>query len=373
MKKQFWNLLTVILFAALLAAVPLYWLFFPQKDFSEAERRYLAQAPKLGNEQLTDWSFDDKVEGYLADQMPLRNALVGINAYATLFSGRQVSAEVYRDRDGYLVEAPVDFDAQELDKRLNRIAKLGETTGLVPQLLIVPSTGYVRSDRLPKTLAALYRDGEALSQIEQTPGVSLVPIAETFRTQGQTWYYRTDHHWTAQGAFAAYTAFMRAAGHEPLAYDAFYHHTVKGYVGSTRSRSALWLTAADTITVDEPIDCRVTVTFSDDDKTCDSLFFYDHLTEYDWYPLFLDGNHPITVIENENAAADAPTLVMVKDSFGNTLAPLLAPSYRTIVMVDPRYCKESVASLCERYCADELLFCYSIERIATDLNLKILK
>ena len=79
------------------------------------------------------------------------------------------------------------------------------------------------------------------------------------------------------------------------------------------------------------------------------------------------------MIENENAAADAPTLIMVKDSFGNTLAPLLVPSYRTIVMVDPRYCKESVASLCERYCADELLFCYSIERIATDLNLKILK
>ena len=90
MKKQFWNLLTVILFAALLAAVPLYWLFFPKKDFSEAERRYLAEAPKLASEQLSDWSFDDKVEGYLADQMPLRNALVGINAYATLFSGRQV-------------------------------------------------------------------------------------------------------------------------------------------------------------------------------------------------------------------------------------------------------------------------------------------
>lgn len=373
MKKQFWNLLTVILFGALLVLVPVYWLCFPKKTFSEAERRYLAEAPKLSNETLSDWSFDDKVEGFLADHMPLRNTLVGINAYATLLSGRQVSAEVYRDRDGFLVEAPVDFDAAELEKRLNRIARLGEATGLTPRLLIVPSTGFVRNDRLPKTLAALYRDEKALTQIAEAPGAEAVPIAGIFRNGGQTWFYRTDHHWTAEGAFAAYEAYMRAAGHVSLPRDAFYHHTIKGYVGSTRSRSALWLTAPDTITVDEPIDCRVRVSFSDDGKTYDSLFFYEHLNEYDWYPLFLDGNHPVTVIENETAPADAPTILMVKDSFGNTLAPLLVPSYKTIVMVDPRYYKQSTADLCTRYGADELLFCYSIERIATDLGLKVLK
>ena len=373
MKTKIWNLLTVILFAAILLAVPVYWLFFPQKTFSEAERRYLKEAPQLSAQKLSDWSYDDQIEGYLADHMPLREALVGANAYFTLFSGKQVGAEVWRDRDGYLVEAPVAFETEELDKRLSRIAAFGETVGLEPKLLIVPSTGYIRGERLPKFLAALYRDGEVLKRIEETAGVSAVPIEETFTEQGQTWYYRTDHHWTAEGAYAAYTAYMRAAGHEPLAYDAFYHHTIRGYVGSTRSRSALWLTRTDTVTVDEPIGVEVTVTFSDDETTYDSMFFYGHLKEYDWYPLFLDGNHPVTVIENRTAPADAPVLLMVKDSFGNTLAPLLVPSYRTIVMVDPRYYKQSVSELCETYGADELLFCYSIERIASELSLKLLK
>ena len=144
-------------------------------------------------------------------------------------------------------------------------------------------------------------------------------------------------------------------------------------MGSTRSRSALWLTAPDVLTIDEPMNASVRVTFSDDETTYDSLFFYDHLGEYDWYPLFLDGNHPITVIENGNAPADAPTLLMVKDSFGNTLAPLLTPGYGKIVLVDPRYYRRSVADLCDQYGADEILFCYSLERIATDLNLSILK
>ena len=373
MKRNPWNILTVALFALILLAVPVYWLFFPEKTFSEAERRYLAEAPKLSAQKLTDWSFDDAVEGYLADHVPLRDALVGVNAYATLLTGRQVSAEAFMDRDGYLVAKPVGFDPNELDKRLSRIRTLGETTGLEPQMLIVPSSGYVRSGRLPGTLAALYRDADVLSGIETYGGMRLIPIEDRFRSEGQNWFYRTDHHWTADGAFAAYEMYMRAEGHEPLPRDAFYHHTVKGYYGSTRSRSALWLTPSDTLTIDEPIGCDVTVTFSDREGTFSDLFFYEHLKEYDWYPLFLDGNHPITVIENRAAASDAPVLLMVKDSFGNTLAPLLVPSYRTIVMVDPRYYRQSVSDLARQYGAAELLFCFSTERIATDLNLKLLK
>jgi hypothetical protein len=372
-KRNPWNILTVVLFALLLLAMPLAFLLQPYRAFSDAERRYLAEPPKLSEQKLSDWSYDDRTETYLADHLPMRDALVSVNAYFTLYTGRQVSTGVFCDADGYLVEAPVAFDEKELDTRLKRIAKLGEATGLVPRLVIVPSTGYVRSERLPETLAALYRDGEVLDRIEATQGVLLVPIAERFRNEGQTWYYRTDHHWTADGAFAAYEAYLRAAGHEPLSRDAFTREPIEGYSGSTRSRSALWLTKTDTLTVEAPENVRVTVSFSDGEATFDSMFFYGHLNEYDWYPIFLDGNHPVTVIENHDAPEDAPVLVMVKDSFGNTLAPLLVPSYKTVVLVDPRYYRQSVKDLCEQYGADELLFCYSIERIATDLGLKTLK
>ena len=373
MKRNLWNLLTAALFAIALLAVPLLFLLLPYRTFSEAERRYLAEPPKLSEEKLSDWSYDDKVETFLADHLPGRNLLVSVNAYLTLYTGRQVSADVFCDAEGYLVEAPVDFDAKELTRRLDRIAKLGETMGLAPRLLIVPSTGYVRGDKLPKTLATLYRDGEALQQIADAPGVSLVPLAERFQSEGQSWYYRTDHHWTADGAFAAYEAYMRAAGHEPLQKDAFTRREIPGYSGSTQSRSALWLHPTEPLTVDEPKDLSITVTFSDKDGTFSSLFFAEHLNEYDWYPYFLDGNHPVTVIENGNADTDAPNLLLVKDSFGNTLAPYLVPSYKTVVMVDPRYYKRGAAALCEQYAIDEVLFCYSIDHLITDESLRVLK
>lgn len=365
------DIVTVGLFLLALLAVPLYWLLFPRKTFSDSERRYLAEPPQLTS--LTSWAYDDAVETYLADQLPGRDALVGLNAYTVLLTGRQVSQEIWRDRAGYLVEAPITASADQIQKRLDRMAALGERTGLPVYVMAVPSTGYVRRGTLPKALSALYRDDELLQQIDRAAGVTAVSLGETFRSEGQGWYYRTDHHWTGEGAYAAYRLFMATAGHEALSYESFYHHTVPGYVGSTRSRSALWLTGADTLTMDEPMDADIAVTFSDDERTYDSLFFLDHLEEYDWYPLFLDGNHPVTVIENCSAPVGAPTLLMVKDSFGNTLAPLLVPGCGKIVLVDPRYYRGSVADLCAAHGADEILFCYSLERICTDLNLSILK
>ena len=130
------NLILVVLFAAAIAAVPLWWLFTPDRTFSEAERRNLTQAPAFPLEALDDWDFDNEVETYLADQMPLREVLVGINAYEQLWTGRQVALDVYRDRDGYLVEAPLQAEPEELERRLSRIAKLGETVGLPVRLLV---------------------------------------------------------------------------------------------------------------------------------------------------------------------------------------------------------------------------------------------
>ena len=373
MKKNVSNLIGVILFAAALAAVPLWWILTPDRSFSDAERRNLDQAPTFPQaSSLSEWSFDDDVESYLADQMPLRDLFVGIHAYETLLTGRQVTMDVYRDRDGYLVEAPVEADAEGIDKRLTRIARLGETTGLPVRLLVPPSTGYVRRDRLPGELAALYRDDALLSRIGSFDGTQLVPLLDDFCENGHEWFYRTDHHWNADGAYAAYCAYLEYVGREPLPRESFYHHVVNGYVGSTRSRSALWLTQGERLDILEP-QCRVSVRFSDRDGVFDSLVFQERLQEYDWYPIFIDGNHPVTVIDNLDAGAQSGVLLVVKDSFANSLVPLLVPSYERVVMVDPRYYRGSVSELCAEQGATELLFCYSLERIASDPNLLLLR
>lgn len=370
-QRRIINLIAIVLFTAAIVAVPLYWFFAPERDFSDSERRYLTQAPVLSFRDSDNWSFDDDVEKYLADQLPLRDVFVGIDAYTTLYSGRQISTEIWVDRDGYLLEAPVDASDADIEKRMRRISALAETTDLTIRLMPLPSAGYVRRAYLPLLQARLYRDDVVESKLTGYDGVELVSLLDLFSGDGAAYYYRTDHHWNSDGAYAAYCAYMTALKRTPLSADSFYHHSAAGYVGSTRSRSALWLTPGETLTVYEP-KCSVRVTFSDREGVFDSLFFYDRLKEYDWYPLFIDGNHSVTQIENLDAG-NGEVLLVVKDSFANTLVPLLLPSYRTIIMVDLRYYRGAVSELCAQYGVTELAFVYAQSNLVTDTNLLLLK
>ena len=370
-KNSIHDLLLTGFFLLALFAVPVMLLCTKDKTFSDAERRYLTERPSLSQAELRDWHFDDDFEEYLADQMPLRNAFVGINSYFTRLTGRTVAANVYRDADGHLVEAPASMSADELTRRLNRIQALGEKTGLTPKIVAVPAAGYIRRDKLPPSLAALYRDGALLTRLNETEGVLAVPLEETFLREGPDYYYRTDHHWNREGAYAGYTLLCAALDKDPLLLGQYITRPVPGFSGSTVSRSALWLTAPETLYLYEP-DTPVTVTFSDDEKTYSSLLFTDHIGEYDWYPAFIDGNHPLTFIRN-GSSPNSETLVMIKDSFGNTLAPFLVPMYRTVILADPRYYRGSISDICSEYGASELVFCYSLERLATDTNLLLIK
>lgn len=364
------NLITVVVFITAIFIVPIWWLITPDRMFSDAERRNLSQVPAVPFDSLDEWNFDDDVEEYLADQLPLREFFVGINGYETLLSGRQVSSDIYCDDEGYLIEAPLDLNAKEIEKRVTRINRLAESVGIPARLLIPPTTGYVRKDALPRTLAELYVDRQIIETLADC-GAELIPVLDLFSEHGAAWFYRTDHHWNSDGAYAAYVAYMSYVGKEPLEESYFYRHTVDGYVGSTRSRSALWLTAGEQLIIHEP-PVSVQVAFSDREGTFDSLIFADHLKEYDWYPIFIDGNHPVTVIENLDSISN-DVLFIIKDSFANSLVPLLVPSYKKVVMVDPRYFRGSVSELIAEHKATELLFCYSLERITTDTNLLLLK
>ena len=362
-------------FCLILLLVPLYWLFGPEKTFSPSERRYLAERPDITKQDVQSWTFDQDAESFLADHLPLRDMLAGIYAYFTLLTGRQVSGEVWMDREGYLLSAPFEADQADLDKRMTRLNRFADTVQLPVTILIIPGHGWVRRAFLPPELGKLYKDPEITEKIRsalQSPGLSMPDTLALFDREGQGWFYRTDHHWTADGARAAADLFLLHRGMSPLSGHTFIRSAYKGYTGSTRSRSALWLTPADTLETDDP-GVPLSVTFQDKEGVYDSLFFKEHLASYDFYPLFLDGNHSVTEIDRQGGEKTGRVLMLVKDSFGNSLAPLLVPFFDRIVMVDPRYCRKSISGLCEECGATEVLFCYSLERFCTDLNLLLLK
>ena len=97
------------------------------------------------------------------------------------------------------------------------------------------------------------------------------------------------------------------------------------------------------------------------------MYFYDHLGEDDKYPVFLDGNHAMTEIRN--TGAERGTILLVKDSFSHCLAPFLAENYKRVILVDPRYYKQSVSELVKKTGAEQVVALYGVDNIATDTDI----
>ena len=371
MKAKKSDMLTCILFVGFLCAVFVLFLVLPDSDFSEKEKRYLATTPALSWETVASGAYGEEVETYLADQMPGRDFFVGVNAYYDLLSGRQVTKDVLLAEGDRIVETPVKWDAAAAQRNMDKINAFAETISQPVDLMIVPSAGFAYQDAI-RGLKASYDDTQIIRDIYamadgQVSGFDLIPAFSGINDL----YYRTDHHWTSAGAYAAYKAYMEQKGRTYPAADAFTVESHGGFYGSTYSRSGLWLTEPENVELWKT-DTEFTVTNGEDPTPHDGLFYEERLEELDKYTVYLDGNHSLVTVHNPDAAGKGKLLV-IRDSYANCLGTFLAHSYETVTLVDLRYYKKTVSELVAAESYDDVLVCYSIGNFMTDANIIWLK
>ena len=368
--------LPAAVFAAGVLGLSIWFLFTPKTDYSSSEKRYLQQFPETSFSTVTSGKFGEDFETFFADQFPARNMWVGVNSYCTLALGNNGANGVYNGRDGYLINVPVSKDNNFL-KNIDAIKDFKQNLGDTPlSVMLAPSTGYICADRLP--LIHNSYDDDLLFNLGTKAlgesGIPLVDLREPFRqayADGTQLYYRTDHHWTTDGAYLAYTELCDHLDKAPVAREKLKTEIYPGFYGTTYSTSGFWLNAPDDIRVlsnpDNEDSVKVTITEGTESREYDSLYFYNHLDEDDKYPVFLDGNHALTTIENSRA--DRGTIVLVKDSFSHCLAPFLAENYRKVILVDMRYYKQSVSQIVRDENTEQVVVLYGIDNLATDTDL----
>lgn len=366
-KKEQW--LICILFCGFLAGMMMLYLLLPKKDFSQQEKRYLAQTPALSWETLSTGGFSEEVDTYMADHIPGRNFFVGLNAYYDLLTGRQGAKDILLTRDKRLVEAPVIWKETLVQKNMDTINRFAQTAAIPVDLMVVPSGGWAAQEAIVG-LPVAYPDETIIQNITQMAGenVRSVDVLTPFLNaeDPKQLYYKTDHHWTSLGAYTAYESYMELLGKDYRQADTYEVETVSPFYGSTYSRSALWLTPG------EPLELwhggqQLAVTHEEMEVPHNGVFFRERLEEADKYTVFLDGNHPLVRIENPAAAGKGKILV-IRDSFSNCLGGFLAESYETVVLVDLRYYRQPVSELMAQEEFERVLVCYSIGNFLTDTN-----
>ena len=182
-------------------------------------------------------------------------------------------------------------------------------------------------------------------------------------------YFRTDHHWTATGAYYAYEAYCKQAGITPTPLSSYEKLTFGGFLGTLYSKTgqpSAMGNHPDTVEAYIPKGTNDEYVYDavGGDRTRyrggvvrrDTDTFYAAAASK--YNCFLMGDHPLIEIHNENVSADrkGTTVLLVKESFGNAFAPFLVDSYEYIYVVDYRYYNGTLSELVTSKGVDDVIF-----------------
>ena len=354
--------LLTLLFLLLLALPVGLLLLGEDRAFSENENRTLATRPPLSAEALLDGSFQGSLERWMEDQFPGRDPWMAAVTVVKKAQGLREIGGAWLGREGYSLEIhrPEDFDWAKYRRNLGYLRDLAAGSGVPAAALLVPSAAAALPELLPAG-AEVYDAGAALEAgREVLAGVQVPDLAAALRAEPtEQVYYRTDHHWTAAGALRGYRAL-------PAPYGAW-DGTLEPFCGDFRGTT--WSKTLDPAA--EPDEIQL---FSvAEGLTCEAdgqpIPVYDETAAQrkDRYTVFLGGNHGLARLTG--GCRNGKTLLVLKDSFANCLAPLLTADFETVLLVDLRYYPGSVRALLAREAPDALLFVYEMSGLAASDDL----
>ena len=176
-------------------------------------------------------------------------------------------------------------------------------------------------------------------------------------------YFRTDHHWTALGAYYAYQAFCQQAGFTPVPLEEMEMRTREGFLGTfyTQTGDQVLQQNPDTLNYYIPnVEYQNWIVKKDEPENFTKLngIFGEMASATNSYSIFLYGDFPLEKIVTENK--NGRKIVVVKESYGNAFVPFLLPHFEEIYVVDQRYFQTSLVDLMEENGVTDLLFINNI-------------
>ncbi|MCR4741040.1 MAG: hypothetical protein K5886_12380 [Lachnospiraceae bacterium] len=366
------------------------YLILPQKEFSDMENRYLELRPKLSLAGLKDGSFMKSFDTYTDEQLPFRDPLIGVKSGMETLMLKKENNGIVKGKDGYLFEKILKPD-QRLSRNEAAIKKFVSENERDFYIGIIPNSFEILNDRVPKGLPEIsekeYTDkfyGE-LSVLENVHTIDMYGALEkaaagAFEGDDEQLYYRTDHHWTTEGAYRGYLEICKEMGLEPVNREVLSDGRIEGFFGTYYAKYK-----GHGIESDEIIYYNIPVksyTVNDGEKK-DGLYDFGRTGTYDKYAFFLHGNYGFSEIisdpsmsvrkinedaEPESSYDKRDTLIIFKDSYANCLIPFLTFDYDRIIVMDMRYYGGSVKELLSEEKDADILLLYNFSHLNEDNN-----
>lgn len=316
------SIATAAVFLAVLFGFSLLHLALPDREVSRSERRRLAQLPPLSS------GFSDKLEEYMLDQFPLREQLRTVNSLVRLYGLGQADIHgIYLQGGGaFRMDGPLQ------EKQVRHAAAVFSAVqekyfpSLPSHYVIVPDKNAKAETSRPRL------DTETMRGIvrEALPGMTEIDIWDLLSADD---YYKTDPHWRQERLLPVAAAICEALGAD--APGTFTEKTLSPFYGAYYGQAALPM-APDTLTYLESADTKAAEVTGPELDGAQPVYRPELLDGTDGYDVFLSGAQAVLTVTSPNVH-NGRHLVLFRDSFGSSLAPLLLGSFERITLVDLRY------------------------------------
>lgn len=380
MNKKATNSILGICFIVILAGVFLANILTSDKSFSEEENRVLQEKPVFSPSAYMDGRYETKLESYVNDQFLGRNTFIKVKTASDVTLGKLESNGVFRCKDDYLMEsitAPTERWQKTTLASLKQFQR--QYKKLKMYFMLAPNAANILQDKLPTFVKTENQDQYIDKFYEEIKsyGYTPVDIREALRSHADDedtqLYYRTDHHWTTDGAFVAYKEAVKTMKMEDEV--SYKRYIVKNdFRGTLASKSGFTNGKNDPLILYMPNkdkDYKNSVIYYGDTKTKTTEFYQlDNLDTKDAYTVFGGSNHPIYTIKTPTENSEK--LLLVKDSYANSMIPFLSQNFREIVVVDPRYFFDNIDDIIKAEGITQVLFLYNANTFFGDNSLEMM-
>lgn len=362
------GILTVAIMALLLFGLTVASLFMPKNDFSASERRFLAKYPKITLSGISEGDFTKDFEKASLDQFPERDGLRTLKAIFSYYVfGRLDNNGIYF-HDGYAAKREYPISESSLDYAASRFRalykKYMEGTDVRLYFSVIPD----KSRYFAKGKGILTMDHEAFDAAmrERVGYMTYIDIADTLSLEA---YYKTDTHWRQERILNTAERLAAAMG-SAVSEEHLEHLLDEPFYGVYCGQSALPLPPEEIHYLTNEVIDSYTVTIYDAAKPYTAeVYDMEKAHGRDPYEMFLSGPISLLTIDNPLAKTERE-LVIFRDSFGSSIAPLLAEGYKRVTLVDIRYLSSELVGRFVTFDKQDVLFLYSTIVLNNSVTLK---
>lgn len=347
------NVVLTSIFLLLLIIFFLANLLKPDTEISLTERRKLAKFPEINVQSILNGSFSNKFEKYLTDQIIKRDEFRSLKSIFEFYVfGKKDNNAIYKYQNSIIkIEYPLnEKSVLNATEKINHIHKK-YLKDLECYYAIVPDKNYF-TDREKY----ICMDYEKMQQImsQNMEDVEYINIFDCLQLED---YYITDIHWKQENLKKVVDKISKSMNFDNRLTYSFQKEDIIEFNGLYTGEHPL-KTEKDKI-------CILTNQMTNDAKVYNyenqketKIYDKEKLNSNDKYDIYLSGSTPLITITNPNAKTNKE-LIIFRDSFASSLAPLFVEAYSKITLIDIRYIRSDDIEKYVEFKDQEVLFLYS--------------